>query len=179
MTCAICSHCGSEFEKHRSEKVCFLKCSVLSRTAVSGENDCWEWLGSIGSHGYGVFSFRGIQYTTHRASYLAHKGEIPSRDGGHGGVVMHSCDNRPCVNPSHLSAGSQGENLEDAENKGRMVHAGPRGELSRTAILTAEKVMAIRGRLSAGETGRALANEYGVTPSTISSIKTGKIWKHI
>jgi len=179
MACAICSHCGSEFTKHRSEKVCSLKCAVLSRTAVAGQDDCWEWQGPIGSHGYGAFSFRGTPYTTHRASYEAHKGDIPDRPGGHGGVVMHSCDNRPCVNPHHLLAGSQLENLQDANSKNRMKFGSAKGELARTAILTTQQVLDIRARLDAGETGRSLAKGYGVCPGTISSIKTRKNWKHI
>jgi len=32
---------------------------------------------------------------------------------------MHKCDNRKCVNPSHLKVGTQKENLQDMSNKGR------------------------------------------------------------
>ena len=35
----------------------------------------------------------------------------------------------------------------------------------------------IRARLVNGETGRALARAFGVTPTTISYIKTGRTWR--
>lgn len=35
----------------------------------------------------------------------------------------------------------------------------------------------IRRRLAAGETGRALAREFGLHPATVSEIKTGKLWR--
>jgi len=34
-------------------------------------------------------------------------------------VVMHSCDNPPCVNPMHLRVGTQSENIIEAFIKGR------------------------------------------------------------
>ena len=92
---------------------------------------------------------------------------------------MHKCDNRKCVNPNHLTVGSQNDNLQDAKAKGRLKHGNVKGELARTAILTAGQVLEIRSRLKSGETGVSLASEYGVTVSAISSIKQRKSWKHI
>ena len=174
-----CKVCGKPYSQIKNEQYCCLKCAVLSRSTVLGPEDCWNWLGPVGSHGYGAFSFLGVHYTTHRASYLAHHGEVPEHDGAHGGVVMHSCDNRRCVNPNHLSAGSQADNLLDAKAKGRNSTGNVKGELARTAVLTAPIVLEIRRRLSGGESGVSLAAEYGVTASAISSIKTKKSWKHI
>lgn len=179
MSSKTCAVCGSAFSQRKNEQYCSLKCAVLSRSNIRSHDDCWEWTGAIASNGYGVFSFLSVMYTAHRASYIAHHGDIPDREGSHGGVVMHQCDNRKCVNPNHLTVGSQKDNLQDANQKGRMKSGCARGELARTAILTADQVIEIRRRLEAGERGVILASFYGVTVSAISSIKQRKSWKHI
>lgn len=179
MKCKKCTFCGAEFKQNKNEQYCSLKCAVLSRADIQDQDSCWNWIGTVGSHGYGAFSFLNTHYTSHRASYIAHHGDIADHPGAHGGVVMHSCDNRLCINPNHLSVGSQAQNLLDAKLKGRTVSGSAKGELARTAILTAPIVLEIRRRLTAGETGTSLAREYGVTDTTISNIKIKKSWKHI
>lgn len=54
-----------------------------------------------------------------------------------------------------------------------------RGEDSPCAILTEDEVRQIRRRLNSGEVGRRLAEEFGVSPVTISAIKVGRIWSHV
>lgn len=50
----------------------------------------------------------------HRVSYELHHGPIPQ-----GALILHSCDNPGCVNPAHLRAGTQSENILEAFAKGR------------------------------------------------------------
>lgn len=77
-------------------------------------NQCWEWTGAKNSKGYGTLQVNTIKWLAHRYSYTISKGEIPK-----GLLIMHSCDNRKCVNPEHLSAGTQVDNMLDCTSKGR------------------------------------------------------------
>lgn len=75
---------------------------------------CWLWRGAIGTHGYGVFSRGSKTYTAHRYSYIRTHGPVPK-----GLLVLHSCDERVCVNPAHLSAGSYSRNIQEAWDRNR------------------------------------------------------------
>lgn len=83
---------------------------------VRKSDGCWEWTGSIGSHGYGQIMDRGTPLTVHRVSYLLAHGEDSIADGLY---VMHRCDNKKCVNPDHLSLGTHADNMADMTSKGR------------------------------------------------------------
>lgn len=78
---------------------------------------CWLWTAAVaGNNGYGTFwnDTLGRVVRAHRFSYELHLGPIPS-----GKIIMHKCDNPICVNPDHLIPGSQKENINDAQAKGR------------------------------------------------------------
>ncbi len=134
---------------------------------------CWEWQGALVC-GYGQLH-GGVgkpRYRAHRLSWALHFGPIP--DGLH---VLHKCDNTRCVRPDHLFLGTPLDNARDREskNRGNPVAAGI-GEHNPNAKLTGADVLAIRVRLQAGESGRAIADAYQITPTTVSNIKTGKRW---
>lgn len=79
---------------------------------------CWLWLGNTFKRGgYGAFSCGQniIMQRAHRMSWLLYKG---STEGLH---VLHSCDNRLCVNPEHLWLGTQADNMHDKSLKGRQL----------------------------------------------------------
>lgn len=76
------------------------------RETVSG---CWEWTASCGSHGYGQFWTGVSNDLAHRASYIVAVGPIPD-----GLQIDHLCRNRKCINPEHLEAVTQQENMRRA-----------------------------------------------------------------
>lgn len=81
-------------------------------------DSCWEWQKRKDRDGYGMVDGvlrKHYGQRAHRASYQIYKGEIPK-----GMVVMHTCDNRSCVNPNHLVIGTQKDNVRDCRDKGRL-----------------------------------------------------------
>jgi hypothetical protein len=131
---------------------------------------CWEWQGSRYPSHYGRIRAAGTSYRAHRVAWTLFYGEIPS-----GMFVCHTCDNPPCVNPSHLFLGDSAANHKDMEAKGRNA----RGEIHGRAKLTNHDVQIIRARWINGAGVVALAAEYGVSHSRISEIVHRKVWTHV
>jgi hypothetical protein len=118
-------------------------------------SDCIEAEGSSNSSGYASAWYKGKRMGAHRAAYIEASGEIP--EGLH---VMHSCDNRRCINPEHLSVGTRSDNMKDCASKGRIY--------SPMAKLTAEqKQYVLDSPLHAVE----LAQQLPVTARAIRSMR--------
>ena len=73
---------------------------------VDRGDGCWLWQGRIAPNGYGRFSHGGKDLYAHRVAYELAGGVIPS-----GLQIDHLCRVRHCVNPAHLEAVTQRENL--------------------------------------------------------------------
>lgn len=84
----------------------------ISKLKRNGE--CLEWTASTDTSGYGLFKVKNKLMKAHRFSYQTFVGEIPD-----GMYVMHKCDNRICVLPSHLQLGTHQDNMDDKVRKGR------------------------------------------------------------
>lgn len=75
---------------------------------------CIEYSGYKMPTGYGMRGYKGKVWLAHRAAWDEEVGPIPD-----GMNVLHSCDNRACVNIEHLFLGSHTDNMQDMVSKGR------------------------------------------------------------
>ena len=132
---------------------------------------CWLWTGGVCGNGYGGFNLvrpRKSISASRFAFELTH-GSIP--DGLH---VLHRCDNKLCVNPEHLYAGTRSQNMQDAYDRGRQPFRS--GVLRHNAKLTDEIVREIR---RSDKMGAEWARELGVSSVVIYNIRNGKTWRHV
>lgn len=145
----------------------------------AGSAECWGWIGKSRLSGYGFIGLGGRsagKALAHRVSWEIHNGQIPSGFGYHGAVIMHKCDNRLCVNPAHLTLGTQKENVLDMDMKGRRVSNPPRGSKHLNAKFTEVDILDIR---ASKRRTKELVLRYGVNRSTINGIRNGQTWRHV
>ena len=132
------------------------------------DDGCWIWTGSVAVTCYGNFFYRGTTYLAHRASLLIFD-RVKSLTPGL--QVAHSCSNRNCVNPDHLSEKTKSENNGPDKKRDGTDNSGSKCHFSK---LDWDKVSEIR---SSNLTQKELSKTYGVSTSCISSILRGKTWK--
>ncbi len=129
---------------------------------------CWEWKGlCLQSSGHGQITVAKKHWVTHRYSWFLLYDEDPPQ------MLLHSCDNAPCVNPAHLRKGGAIENMRDKVERKRSAS----GERNGAAKLTNANVEIIRQNLVNGQTQKSQAELFGVGTSTINRISKGTHWK--
>lgn len=144
-----------------------------------GVGDCWLWIGAISTAGYPKFAVNTGSPTKfvdgHRYSYLIHNGSIQA-----GNVVMHLCNNKWCVRPSHLREGTSKENHAQARRDGLLdcppiVPGGKRGG----SKLTPAKVRKLRKLHSDGAGYRPLAKIFGISKTQAGRVVRRESWGHV
>lgn len=133
---------------------------LMSR-CIENKTGCLIWQGATSSNGYAHIRRNRKTINCHRLVK-----EITS--GESGAVAMHVCDNRNCLNPSHIEWGTQKRNIQDMVNRNR----------STIAVISRSQALEIRKLYSSGSyTQKELAEKFGTSQTNVSSITMGKSWK--
>jgi hypothetical protein len=152
-----------------------------SKVAITANSEkCWNWIGSKRRRGYGQFHVsispnKERNLVSTRVSYLLHYKIDPLEK-----IVLHKCDNPSCVNPNHLSLGTNKDNTKDMMNKNRGTKQFENGEKHSQSKLTEIQVLEIRELYPKSNlTQKEFAKNYNVDASLISIIVNRKRWTHI
>lgn len=129
---------------------------------------CWEWLKGTMPSGYGKTSIEGKEYPVHKAVLLLQGVTISE-----GILVRHTCHNRICCNPEHLTLGTYSQNTIDSRN------------YSKASKLTLEQVKLIKQDLLRQDFSvhgskiafdKKWATQLNVSYTSIGHIRNNKSW---
>jgi hypothetical protein len=133
---------------------------------------CREWRRHRTYQGYGRIQTSTGPRFAHREMWIVHNGPIPK-----GLCVLHSCDNPPCCEITHLRLGTRKDNSDDKIKRRRyLISDHIRGVNNPNAKLTDDLVLQI---ISDPRSGNSLAPILGIDRSTITKIRSGDIWAHV
>jgi len=125
---------------------------------------CWIWTASL-CCGYGQIRYKNTYLRSSRVSYELRYGSFDESL-----FVCHHCDNRICLNPSHLFLGTQTDNMRDCIQKGRFKF----GEDHIHCKLTNVDILEIRRIYAVGNiTQRELSLIYKVSQGYVNMIIKG------
>ena len=139
---------------------------------IQKQENCWNWVASKYSKGYGIFVNNSHHIGAHRMSWILSHGEIPE-----GMFVCHKCDNTSCVNPSHLFLGTNQDNMTDMVQKKRSYNKS--GQFNPNVKLSIDDVKKIYLFSSLGYSQRKLAKIFNVAHVQIGKIIRRESWNSV
>lgn len=152
----------------------------LKYIKIGQPDECWEWTGSYHKFGYGQFKWQEENiHNAHVAAYVLFIGKR------HGLYVCHSCDNPRCVNPHHLWLGTNKQNIQDMDRKGRakrydFSQRDQRGEKNCMAKLSSDTVRRMREIYAEGSLSYSkVAKKFGVSTMAAYRAIVGQSWKKL
>lgn len=148
------------------------KIEYFNDKVIVAESGCHEWTGRLNAKGYGVFRGENSTWQAHRWIYKHTHGSISD-----GLYILHKCDNRKCVNPDHLYAGTQKDNMRDMWDKGRGYK--PKGSKHFRSVFTEDDISRIRGLSAIGLKPKLITKIFNSKLGTITSIVRGVTWTHV
>lgn len=128
---------------------------------------CWECTSHALKDGYPQVNRNDRRMSAAKFLYEKENGPLPF-----GTVLRHECDNRLCVNPSHLVPGTHSENVKDRVERRRSA----RGTSNGRTKINESMVLVIR---NATLPISILSRATGLDPKAIRNIKNGKSWSHV
>ena len=137
----------------------------VDRTPGHGpKGDCWIWVGSRDEGGYGKFYLNGSAVLAHRFAFISKHGETEK-------LILHTCDNPPCVNGLHAYSGSTADNGRDMTERKRCPDRhGERNPCSKVSDSQREEIRKLYA--TGAYSYRALGKSFGLHNSTIRDITT-------
>ncbi len=140
------------------------------KSKLNVDTGCLDWLVPHNATGYGFVRHNGKNRGAHVVSW-----ELANNASASGFVIMHTCDNRKCINPDHLVCGNDTLNMQDKVSKNRQA----KGTDFKSSKLNEQKIIEIIEKYMSGMSQLEISKLFGVDASHISNIVNRKVWKHV
>ena len=135
---------------------------------IEGPGGCWLCTShKVGGTGYPQGSVKKGRRSIARVMWCEKFGEWPD-----GLEMLHSCDNRRCINPDHVRPGTKEENGGEMAERDRSAW-GERSGMHKLSSEEAKKVFDLKGKMPQRKVGKL----FGVSGSTIFHIWNGTTWR--
>ena len=144
----------------------------LKKTISDNSNECVLWPFTKDKDGYGSIRIGDRGKVRVNRYVLEITSGLPTDDSL---IACHKpliCHNPSCINPNHLYWGSYQQNADDKKLDKTVLM----GENHPVSKLNNSDILKIR---SDNRLHRIIADEYDITDTSVSFIKSKKIWKHL